>query len=331
MPKKKKSKYSSSWGLVLSLFLHGIVIIFISFWGIKKYNQHQLSQPIDVSLSSLDYRGSSDFFSNKPKAVIKAKEKTESVKKSESSPKIKKEEKKVEKSPEPENKQQPKEEPKKVEIKKEEVVKKEPEKPKKDVVPLEAKKAAKKPEKKIEKKKEAPKKKEEKKIEPKKAEKPKQNLELARSDVLNDLKRKAIIESLKSDESPVQSDSVEDSNISTGSGLKGKDSSDVAGGSRLNPALLNVYKNAIWRRIKPRFKIPPNIPRDGSLTASIFFKMDDQGNVSGVEVKESSGNSAFDNFCINTVLSSSPLPPPPSEISSMVISQGFEIPMNNES
>ena len=100
--------------------------------------------------------------------------------------------------------------------------------------------------------------------------------------------------------------------------------------SGVNTAILNVYNDAIWRKIKPKFRIPPNIPRDGSLTANVYFKIDNNGNVSGVRINKTSGNSAFDNFCINTIISSSPLPPPPKDIAKLVISEGFEIPMSNE-
>ena len=104
----------------------------------------------------------------------------------------------------------------------------------------------------------------------------------------------------------------------------------AASSSGVSSAILNVYNDAIWRRIKPKFRIPPNIPRDGSLTANVYFKIDNNGNVSGVRINKSSGNSAFDNFCINTIISSSPLPPPPKDIAKLVISEGFEIPMSNE-
>jgi len=301
MSRGNKKNSGSSWGMFLSLLLHGTIIVLVLFWGIKHYEGSGLNKSINVSLSELSYKGSSEKGGgSKTEAAKPEKEETKE-------PEVKKEEKKEEVL-------KKEEEPKKEEVKKEE----KKEKPDKKAVPLEEKKVAKK-EKKEEKKKE------EKKKEKKKE--PKAETKVARSDVINDLKRKNVIENLKEGGATTQtSDSQSDSG-----GLKGTDKEDVAGSSsRVSSAILNVYNDAIWRKIKPKFRIPPNIPRDGSLTANVYFKIDNNGNVSGVRINKSSGNSAFDNFCINTIISSSPLPPPPKDIAKLVISEGFEIPMSNE-
>jgi len=332
MPKKKKE--GRSWGLVFSILLHGSIILLVLIWGINKYTATNINQPINVSLSGLEYKGSSDKAGNKVKST-----------KADNSQKETEEPKKEEK---PELKEEPneevvkKEEPKKEEPKKEEVVEKEePEKeePKKEIV--EEKKEE--PDKKIvalEEKKKEPKKvvKEEPKKEPKKVkkkevkkkkEKPKEkkdDTKVARNNVINELKRKSVIDKLGKSENNTKTASTKKS-----TGLKGSDSDDVAGSTgKINTALLSVYKNAIFRKIEPKFKIPPNIPKDGSLSSDIFFKINNSGNVSGVKVAKSSGNPAFDNFCINTIISSSPLPAPPSDISKLVIREGFQITLRNE-
>ena len=319
MPKKKKE--GTSWGLIFSIMLHGTIVLLVLLWGINKYTATDINQPINVSLSSLEYKGSSD----KPGDKVKSKkedipEKVQEVKKEEKAeePEVKEEPKKevVEEKKEEKEKKEivEKEEPKKEEPKKEE--------PDKKIVALETKKEEPRKEVKKEPKKEPKKEVKKKKAKPKEK---KDETKVARNNVINELKRKNVIDSLSKDEKLSEVKGNENSD-----GLKGSDKEDVAGTTgKINKALLNVYNNAIWRKIKPKFRIPPNIPTDGSLVTNIFFKIDRKGNVSGVKVAKSSGNPAFDNFCINTIISSSPLPAPPTDIAKLVINEGFEIPLSN--
>lgn len=331
MPKKKKE--GRSWGLIFSLLLHGSIILLVLVWGINRYTASNLNEPINVSLSGLDYKGSAPDGGDEVKSV-KAKKpevKPEEPKKEEK-PEIKEEpkeevvEKEEPKEEEPEKEEVvEKEEPKKEEPKKEEVVEKE--EPDKKIVALEEEKVVPKEEVKKEPKK-VPKKEEKKEVK-KKKEKPKEKKDdskTARNNVINDLKRKSVIEKLGKSENNTKTASAKES-----PGLKGNDSEDVAGNTGpVNTALLGVYKNAIFRKIEPKFKIPPNIPKDGSLSSDIFFKINNSGNVSGVKIARSSGNPAFDNFCINTIISSSPLPAPPSDISKLVVKEGFQITLRND-
>ena len=96
-----------------------------------------------------------------------------------------------------------------------------------------------------------------------------------------------------------------------------------------NPVILNLYKQTLSTSIKQKYKIPPNLPKDGSLKAKVFFKMDGKGNVSSVKIQQSSGNSSFDNFCVNAVYSSAPFPPPPLELVRLIEKEGFIIDMDN--
>ena len=332
MPKKKKE--GRSWSLVFSILLHGSIILLVLIWGINKYTATNINQPIKVSLSGLEYKGSSDKAGDKVKSTKadNSQKETEEPKK-EKKPELKEEPKEeVVKKEEP-NKEEPKkeevvekEEPKKEEPKKE-IVEEKKEEPDKKVVALEEKK--KEPKKVVKKEPKKEPKKEKKKEVKKKKEKPKEkkdDTKVARNNVINDLKRKSVIDKLGKSENNTKTASTKES-----TGLKGSESNNVAGStSKINTALLSVYKNAIFRKIEPKFKIPPNIPKDGSLSSDIFFKINNSGNVSGVKVAKSSGNPAFDNFCINTIISSSPLPAPPSDISKLVIREGFQITLRNE-
>ncbi len=328
----KKNKEGRSWGLVFSLLLHGSIILLVLIWGINKYTSDDIDQPINVSLSGLDYKGSSD----KPGNKVKAEKAEEPVQKPQEPKKEEKAEVKEEPKEEVVKKEEPIEEPKKEEVVEKEKPKEEPKEepkieekkePDKKIVALEEKKEE--PKKEV---KEEPKKKpkeEPKKEVKKKKEKPKEkkdDTKVARNNVINDLKRKSVIEKLGKGDKAQTAKADEAS-----SGLKGNDQEDVAGSTgKVNTALLSVYKNAIFRKIEPKFKIPPNIPKDGSLSSDIFFKINNSGNVSGVKVAKSSGNPAFDNFCINTIISSSPLPAPPSDISKLVVKEGFQITLRNE-
>jgi len=250
MPKKKKE--GTSWGLIFSIILHGTIVLLVLLWGINKYTATDINRPINVSLSGLEYKGSSDNPGDKVKS------------KKEDVPEKVQEVKKEEKAVEPEVKEEPKKEvveEKKEEKEKKEIVEKEEpkkEEPDKKIVALETKKEEPKKEVKKEPKKEP--KKEVKKKKAKSKEK-KDETKVARNNVINELKRKNVIDSLNRDENS--------------DGLKGSDKEDVAGTTgKINKALLNVYNNAIWRKIKPKFRIPPNIPTDGSLVTTIFFKID---------------------------------------------------------
>lgn len=55
MPKDNKSSYSSSWGLILSVILHGVIMVLIVFWGVKKYTEPDISGSIDVNLSEMRF------------------------------------------------------------------------------------------------------------------------------------------------------------------------------------------------------------------------------------------------------------------------------------
>jgi len=216
MPKKKKE--GRSWGLIFSLLLHGSIVLLVLVWGINRYTASNLNEPINVSLSGLDFKGSAPDGGDEVKSV-KAKKpevKPEEPKKEEK-PDIKEEpkkevvEKEEPKEEEPEKEEVvEKEEPIKEEPKKEEVVEKE--EPDKKIVALEEEKVVPKEEVKKEPKKES--KKEEKKEVKKKKEKPKEKKDdskTARNNVINDLKRKSVIEKLGISENNTKTASAKES------------------------------------------------------------------------------------------------------------------------
>ncbi|HVY55914.1 MAG TPA: cell envelope integrity protein TolA, partial [Thermodesulfobacteriota bacterium] len=255
-----------------------------------------------------------------------------------------------------------KEEPKKEE-KPKEVVKKEPEK--KEVIPLETekKKEVKKEVKKEEPKKEEPKKEEKKEIaeKPKPTEKPKteakktteskkKDLESEKNKVLQDIKRQRVLEELKSgsQESAQPEEqmgeeqrlAMADSGNEPGDSEPGPGSTSESsrnnnggggGGSSINPVLLNLYKDKVHRKISRNWSMPPGVPTDGSLVAGVFFRVDQTGRVFDVRINSSSGNAAFDEYCVSAIRRSAPLPPPPSEFAKEAEQDGIEVSFRNAS
>lgn len=358
---KDTSKGTSFWGMFFSVALHAAVLMLVLFWGFSGTSNHSSSGgPIQVSLSGPGPGGGQD--SSRPSRP-KAPKKAEPVK--EEPPKVEEKEEVKAPPPEPEKKEPPKE-PEKEEVKKEEpkeepvkeekpkeVVKEEPEK--KEVIPLET-------EKKKEVKKEEPKKEEKKEVaeKPKPTEKPKteskkttasskKNLESEKNKVLQDIKRQRVLEELKggseesgepeeemgeeqklamadSGETPGESESGPgDSSEGSSESMEGSGS-----GSSVNPVLLQLYTDKVHQRISRNWRIPPGVPTDGNMQAMIFFKVDQSGRVFDVRVSQSSGNAAFDEYCVSAVRKSAPLPPPPSEFAKEAETSGVLVPFKNK-
>lgn len=255
-------------------------------------------------------------------------------------------------------KEEPKEEPKKEE-KPKEVVKEEPEK--KEVIPLETEKKeeVKKEVKKEEPKKTEPPKETKKEVaeKPKPTEKPKteakkttaskkKDLESEKNKVLQDIKRQRVLDELKSgpgestqpeeemgeEQRLAMADSGEETGESEsgpGNSTEGSRSNEGGGGSSLNPVLLDLYKDKVHRKISRNWRIPPGVPTDGSLVAGVFFRVDQSGRVFDVRINSSSGNTAFDEYCVSAIRKSAPLPAPPSEFAKQAETEGLEVSFRN--
>ena len=69
---------------------------------------------------------------------------------------------------------------------------------------------------------------------------------------------------------------------------------------------------------------------DGSLKTVVVFRVDENGKVYDVKVEGSSGNPAFDNFCVQAIYKAAPLTPPPPELREEAKTEGVEVPFRNE-
>jgi TolA protein len=362
---KDKSGGTSFWGVFLSISLHAVILMLVLFWGFSGTSRNTNSSgPIEVSLSGLGPGGGRN--ANPESGRKTPPQEPVAVE----PPKVETKKEVEEVPPEPKQKEQPKEpakkEVKKVEVKQQEpkeeekpkkVVKKEPEK--KEVIPLETEKkeVKKKEEHKKEIKKEL--KKEEKKEvaeKPKATEKPKtetkkttvsnvKKLESEKNKVLQDLKRQRIIEELKNSSqegSQPQEEFGEERRLAMadngelpegsreGPGDSSVGSRSRGGGSSINPVLLQLYTDKVHQRISRNWRIPPGVPTDGNLEAGLFFRVDQNGRVFDVRVNRSSGNSAFDEYCVSAIYKSAPLPPPPSEFAKEALNDGITVSFKNE-
>ncbi|MEZ4547232.1 MAG: energy transducer TonB [Thermodesulfobacteriota bacterium] len=70
--------------------------------------------------------------------------------------------------------------------------------------------------------------------------------------------------------------------------------------------LLSLYTDKVHQRIKRNWRIPPGVPTDGNLATGVFFKVDGTGRVFDVRINKSSGNAAFDQYCLDAIRKSVP-------------------------
>ncbi|HSE83985.1 MAG TPA: cell envelope integrity protein TolA [Thermodesulfobacteriota bacterium] len=338
------SRDFSFWGIVLSLVLHGIIILFIIFRGFQAPEHLNEPQSIEgrlVSLSELEkpaVKGISKKEEVKASQLIEKKSPQE-VKKVETKepPRIVKEPPKV-KEEKPEKKETPKKEekeiPKKVEVKKEEAPVVE-EKPKeKDTVALNPKEENQKKQvaEQEEKEQQAAKKPETTKpaepdSAPSKNDEKGTDFEEKRSKILQDMKKSLV---LKDIERNLEEKEVAEASNSESTGDVEPYGSEGSGGGALSSAIIALYVNRIREEIGSNWGTPPNIPMDGSLETLVVFRVDENGKVYDVKVEDSSGNPAFDNFCVQAIYKAAPLTPPPPELREEAKTEGVEVPFRNE-
>ncbi|NIX15822.1 MAG: TonB family protein [Candidatus Dadabacteria bacterium] len=297
--KTQKPKSPMFFGFILSAGLHLFIVATVLFWGFNSPALIKQPKSITANLVSLPSSGSTG-----PRGS--------SVPKKEAAPKPPKEVDKPEviKKPEPEVVKKPevaKPRPKKPDPPK-------PQPPKKNTVNLNDKKPAKptpKPVKKVVKKTPSAEQKRKKIMEQMLAKAEKKERQQTRSDVLENLKKSNTKQVAKA----------------------GPDGYDITGApSGSNSASAGLFVERVRQEIASNWNMPPNIPTDGSLESKVLFKIDASGEVFGIRIIKSSGNSAFDEFCKRALRKASPLDiPPPPEIQREAEIEGVEVTFNNSS
>lgn len=331
-------KSSLFWGIVLSLSLHLIVLIIALFWGFGTPKQSGEPQSIEgrlVSLSELETKGGGELEpSQSEKKELRQESKKEEPEqtdvKKEEPPKVEEEKPKEKKEPPKEVK---KEEPEKVEVKKEKLPKEEPKK--KDVVILDSK----------EKKKQEPKKEEKKEIvkkpEPTEPPKPIQTKETEkkkessfediRRGVLEDMQKSVVDKQRRSVIEDIQKNVGEEEQVAAANSPGGEEaeSNYGAGGPRsgaVSGTVINLFIQRISEEIKSNWKIPQTFSMDENLRTEVGFRMDESGRPYDVRVEKSSGNPAFDDFCVKAIYKAAPLTPPPPELLEVAKTEGLIVP-----
>ncbi|MER3446329.1 MAG: hypothetical protein C4291_05530 [Candidatus Dadabacteria bacterium] len=318
-------KISWFWGIVLSLSLHAIIFLLAIFWGFGSPNQLDEPQSIEgrlVSSSEIEQSIKENAGLGKNEEGIKAPQPA-------AKPEIPQESKKVEVK-----KETPriKEEPKKAELKKEEPPPKVKEEKPKDVMALETKRKKQVAE--------IPKPTEQPRVE--KPKEPsfedirnrvledmrkvqKEDKERERRRVLSEIERKEILKDIEARKVAEANPSNEEREI----GRRGSASlNSQSPGARA--ALAALFINRVREEIKSNWRIPENVPVDGSLKTVVVFRIDEGGRVHDVRVEKSSGNPAFDDFCVKAIYRASPLTPPPSELLEEAKTDGVEVPFTND-
>lgn len=316
------SKTSWFWGLVLSLFLHAIIFSLAIFWGFGSPKQQEETQFIEgrlVSPSELGQSLKGDTGPGKKEEKVKAPPPE-----------------KPEMSEEP-KKAEVKEESKKAELKREEPPQKVEEEKPKDAIALETKKKKQVAE--------IPKPTLQPRVLPKEVEKPKEpsfkdvrnkvledmrkvrkgeDKEKERQRVLSEIEKKKILKDIEEGRLAEANTSDQERGTSKGS----------AGYNRQSPgaraALGALFINRVREEIKGNWRIPEHVPVDGSLRTVVVFRIDEGGRVHDVKVEKSSGNPAFDDYCVKAIYRASPLTPPPSELLEEAKTDGVEVPFTND-
>jgi len=76
---------------------------------------------------------------------------------------------------------------------------------------------------------------------------------------------------------------------------------------------ISLYAQLIRESIKKNFVIPPSLKGE-FLSCVVYLKIGQDGSILDMDLEESSGNRNFDIFVMKAIRSSSPFPPPPSEL-----------------
>lgn len=317
------SRISLFWGIALSFFLHAIIFSLAIFWGFGSPKQLGETQSIEgrlVSLSELKQSLNEDTGLGKKEERLKAPQPG-----------------KWEIPEEPKKAEVKEEKPEKAELNKEEPPPKVKEEKPKDAIALETKKKKQVTE--------IPKPTEQPRITPKKVEKPNEpsfedvrnkiledmrkvqkegDKEKERQRVLNEIEKKKVLKDIE--ERKVAEANSSDEERGTGRGRGGLNRQSP--GARA--ALEDLFISRVREEIKGNWRIPENVPVDGSLRAVVVFRIDEGGRVHDVKVEKSSGNPAFDDFCVKAIYRASPLTPPPSELLEEAKTDGVEVPFTND-
>jgi len=101
--------------------------------------------------------------------------------------------------------------------------------------------------------------------------------------------------------------------------------SDKGVGGLLSSAASRNYQSYLTKAIRRNYSLPKNYKfSDAKSMVLLAIRLDARGNLLGVEIKESSGDSILDNYCIEAVRRSTPFEKPPQELMGSIIQINFK-------
>jgi len=92
----------------------------------------------------------------------------------------------------------------------------------------------------------------------------------------------------------------------------------------LNKIDYDSYLEKLDEKVKSNWNLP-RLLKNQNLAATIVVYIDGNGNILKKEVKKSSGNSVFDEKCVESVVRSAPFDPPPLKLSNILAVDGIEL------
>jgi TolA protein len=99
----------------------------------------------------------------------------------------------------------------------------------------------------------------------------------------------------------------------SGGGAGGGNMQGGTGNGGAAQTFISLYAQLIRESIKKNFVIPPSFKGE-FLSCVVYLKIGQDGSILDMDLEESSGNRNFDIFVMKAIRSSSPFPPPPSEL-----------------
>jgi TonB family protein len=138
-----------------------------------------------------------------------------------------------------------------------------------------------------------------------------------------DKQRRSVIEDIE--KSVHEEKQVADAESSATEGANDDYQTGRSGSGAASGIVTSLFIERIREEIKGKWTLPQSFSIDESLRTVVVFMIDEKGKPYDVKVEESSGNTAFDDFCVKAVYKAAPLTPPPPELLEEAKTEGVEV------
>ncbi len=103
-----------------------------------------------------------------------------------------------------------------------------------------------------------------------------------------------------------------------------KDQEQERGSSSRSNVIADQYYSTVAAIIGSRWALPPDLEKQAQLRATAVIKVDRNGRIVGMFFEEKSTNTMFNQFVVNTINASNPLPPIPAALNKQEIEFGMK-------